>query len=117
MANTVGAKEYSVRVRARSMTRGSFIKSLLAIYAAPSLIAELGVSEKLPVTTYRKKKAFWCKFHSELYEDKEQLNHYISYVFMKNGFDPNKDFEYKIGWQNEDFVNDLMTCRITQYVD
>lgn len=101
------------------MNRGNFIKSLALIIAAPKVLSQIEVTKK-PVI--RNKKDYWFKITEEMENDIDYMKYAVSdngFIFKnatKAGIDMNKEFDLKVGFEKDDFVRNLKTGVISQYV-
>lgn len=100
-------------------SRRGFLKTIAMLAAAGPAIATSIEVKNISVATkkYWFKRGYWFKLTPELYNDKKYLSLWINDMAVNNKIDIKKPFDYKIGFVEDDFTNNLLTCLITQFQD
>lgn len=104
------------------MKRSDFIKSIALLIAAPKVVGELDII-KVPDVSIPNKVSVYFKVSEEMMKDVE----YIGYLFNnkssflwrnceKAGISLSKPFDFKLGYEEDDFPRNLKTGVITQNI-
>ena len=100
-------------------SRRSFLKAIAMVIALPSVITSIELKNSKYTPEFPFKRATYFKFAPQLFEDKEGLeyyiNDYINHYAKEAGIDMDKPFSYNIGYTNDDFTKNMLTCVIYQY--
>lgn len=98
------------------MTRGSFIKSVIALIAAPGLLKEIA-PEPVEVT----RKSYMYAITEEHRADEGYMNYILRDLnsdfwagAKKVGINPDEDFTMDIGYLADDYLHNAIRIRLTQ---
>lgn len=104
------------------MKRTEFIKSIITLIAAPKILGQLEIINTPPAPVANKI-AYYFKVTEEMQEDIPLMEYMFSngssFLWKgceANGIDLSKDFDFKLGYAEDDFPRNLLTGVITQEV-
>jgi len=102
------------------MNRALFLKTLAVLIASPALIGTAS-SQSITLPKRPVKKSYFFKITEEMRANDFYMDFLLtdknSFVFdgcKKAGMDLEKPFDYKIGWDGDDFASNCISCLIEQ---
>ena len=101
------------------MKRKNFIRSFIALCAAPSAIAyvDKGIVSSNPIPKTKFKRAVYFKVANQMLEDENAMLFFLEEQARCGSIDLSKPYKLVIGYENTDFERNLQTCIMTQYFE
>jgi hypothetical protein len=100
------------------MKRSEFLRNVIGLLAAPTIINELA---KKPIAHVIKYNAVFFKIPTVAIQDKEYLEYFLTKSYSpwrkrakECGVDMDKPFETQIGYNGDDFTRNMLTIKLTQ---